>query len=110
MFDFEFGEVFEDPAIFERVIDDRQQLARGGDDGLARAATFLDALIEGIQVSRVPFGDEGALHQCRPHQLVAALGDPAAIVGVVGLADFWHDADIGRQLIGALEIIDVADT
>ena len=45
MFDFEFGEVFEDPAIFERVIDDRQQLARGGDDGLARAATFLDALI-----------------------------------------------------------------
>ncbi len=50
MFDFEFGKIFEDPAVFERVIDDRQQLARGGDDRLAKATAFLDALVIAIEI------------------------------------------------------------
>jgi len=52
LFDFKAWEVVEDPAVFQRVVDDRQQLSRGGDDGLARAAAFLDALIEGVQVQK----------------------------------------------------------
>ncbi len=109
MYDFKFGKIFEDPAVFERIVDDGQQLACGGDDGFPRTATFLDALIEGVQVSRVANGDERALHQGRPHQLVATFGDPPAIVRVVGLADLWHDADIGRQLVSAFKVIDIAN-
>ncbi len=109
MFDFKFGKIFEDPAVLERIIDDRQQLSSGGDDRFSCTSAFLDALIEGVQVSRVAGRDERALHQGRPHQLIATLGDPTAIVRVVGLADFWHDADIGRQLVSAFKVIDIAN-
>ena len=51
MFDFEFGKIFEDPTVLERIVDNGQQLACGGDDRFPRAATFLDALIEGVQVA-----------------------------------------------------------
>lgn len=49
------------------------------------------------------------MHQGRPHQLVVALGNPASIVGIVGLTDLRNDADIGRQFVSAFEVIDVAD-
>ncbi len=109
MFDFKYGKIFEDPAVLKRIVDDGQQLACGGDDGFSRAATFLDALIESVQISRVANGDERALHQGGPHQLIATLGDPTAIVRIVGLADLWHDADIGRQLVSAFKVIDIAN-
>lgn len=109
MFDFKFGKIFEDPAVLERIVDDRQQLSRGGDDRFSCTAAFLDALIEGVQISLVSGRDERALHQGRPHQLVATFGDPPAIVRIVGLADLRHDADIGRQLVGAFKVIDISD-
>jgi len=49
------------------------------------------------------------MHQGRSHELVATLGDPTAIVCIVGLADFWHDADLGRQLVSAFKVIDIAN-
>ncbi len=109
MYDFKFGKIFEDPAVLKRIVDDGQQLACGGDDCFSCTSAFLDALIEGVQVSRVAGRDERALHQGRPHQLVATFGDPPAIVRVVGLTDLRHDADIGRQLVGTFKVFDVAN-
>src|SRR4029078_5389298 len=83
--------------------------AGGGDDRLAGAATLTDAVIVGFEVGRVSHGNEAALYQGGPRQLVAAFGDPAAIVGLVGLADAGHDAEVGGELVGALEVMNVAD-
>ena len=82
---------------------------RGGDDVFPGTAAFLYVLIKGVQIARVTFGYQSELHQGRSHQLIAALGDPASIVGIVGLADLGHDAHIGRQFFSAFIVIDVAD-
>ena len=70
---------------------------------------LLDALIEGVQVSRVSDCDERALQQTGPHQRVATLGDPVAGVRLIGLTDFRYDADVSHQLIGACNVIDIAN-
>ncbi len=103
------GKVLEDPAVLERVVDDREQFTCGRDDRLAGPAPGLDALVEGIEVARVSDGNERALNQRGAHQLVAAFGDPPPVVGFVRLADARDDAHIGSQLVGVLEVIDVAD-
>ena len=49
--DFEGREVFEDPAVFQRVVDDLEQLSGRGDDRLASPAAVFDAPVERIEIA-----------------------------------------------------------
>ena len=105
----ELCEVFEHPSVFEGVVDDGEQFSGGCDDRFAGAAPLPDAVVEGLEVGRVAHGDEAALDQRGARQLVAALGDSAPVVGFVGLADAWHHAEVSGKLVGAFEVMDIAD-
>ena len=108
--DCEGGAVFEGPAVFQRVADDSEQLPGGGDDRLAGAAAFLDAAVEVIEIAGVADCDQRALNEGGPHQLVTALRNPPPVVCFVRLTDPGHDAETGGQLVGVLDVVDVADS
>jgi hypothetical protein len=102
----ELGEVIEHPFVFEGVVDDGEELAGCGDDRLAGAAPFLDPEIEAPQIWRVSDRAQRALHQRRADETVAALGDAAAVVGFVGLADARDNADASREFVGVGKVAD----
>ena len=103
-------EVTEHPSVFQGIVDDGEQLSGGGDYGLSGAAPLADALVEVLEVWRVARGDEAALDEGGARQLVAALGDPAAVVGLVRLGNARHHAEVGGELVGAFEVMDVTDS
>ena len=105
----EVGEVREDPVVLQGVVDHAQELLGQGDDRLAGPAAGLDLVVELRQVGAVAHGNQGALHQGRPRQFRPAFGNPPGAFGLVAVADPGHDAEVGRQLPGMGEVVDVAD-
>ncbi len=108
-FDFELREIFANPAVLERVVDDRQELSRGRDDGFTCAATRFDALTEGVEVAGILDGNQRTLLKRGTNQLVAALGNHVPIVGLIGLTHPRHSTKISGQLVRARRFLSIPD-
>jgi hypothetical protein len=95
-------------AVTQAVVDQREQLAGGGDAADAGAAPAGDAVkVDGLLAAcREPLGglDGGPADQPR-----ALFGDRAAAHGGVGLAVAGRQPSPGAQLRGGGEAADVAD-
>src|SRR6266571_9500504 len=104
----EAGEVLEDPPVFQRVVDDFDQLSCQSDFGLSSSAALFDSFIESLQVRTIALRHQPTLHQRRAGQLIALFGDATAAFAFVGVGYFGYQPQIGRQLIFVRKIADLA--
>ena len=66
-------------------------------------------LVEIVPVWTVALGEECALHQRGVSDFAPALGDPSDTQTIVGLADAWHHAEEGGEVIAFRKVLDIDD-
>src|SRR6516225_5707064 len=105
----EIGEVFEDPVLFQCLVDDAEKLACQGDDRLAGATSSSDAFVISMEKGTVTFSDQGALDEGRTPQFASAFGNVASVFGFIGVLDAGHDTEVSGQLAFPGEVVHVPD-
>ncbi len=101
--------VLENDIIFQNTINDFQKFSSESNICLCPAAAFFDSFVKCVQIRIVPFGDQRALHQRCPGDLAAEFCDSSVMHRFVGVADSRNNPNVGCQLFGGTEILDIAD-
>lgn len=107
---YKLAKVFKHPIVFERLVNNPQQLFGCSNNGLTTAFLGFNAIIKLSQIIAITNRNQRTLHQCRSAQLGSSFRNPSTAFSLVRVRYSGHNAKVSTQLRLISKIIDITNS